>query len=336
MTIISETLKKENSMKKNIFYSALLLLAAGCCLTACSDDELSSESVIVADKTTAVENDLDRWLTANFLDPYNIQIKYRYEDNESNMSYYEVPSRIEDANILAHILKYCCVEAYDNTAGIDFTRKNFPKLFFFTGEWRYKNNGSFTLGTAEGGKKIFLLGTRYLSPIMAGQRSYGSFTFEYGSDVIKNLNHYYLKTIHHEFTHILNQTQPYSTGYKLITSDSYVADTWNEAPNNTGYLGRGYISAYSQKEDREDFAEIMAIYITNTAAQWETWMQEAGETTNDNGKTGRQLLEQKLSIVRDYMKKSWNIDMDALRAEILKRQDDVANHQIDLTDLTIY
>ena len=61
--------------------------------------------------------------TANFLDPYNIEIKYRYEDNESALSYYEVPSTLEDANILAHILKYCCLEAYDNTVGIDFTRK---------------------------------------------------------------------------------------------------------------------------------------------------------------------------------------------------------------------
>ena len=115
-----------------------------------------------------------------------------------------------------------------------------------------------------------------------------------------------------------------------------MADTWNEAPNNVGYLGRGYISAYSQKEDREDFAEIMSIYITNTAEQWEVWMQEAAETVNANGKTGRQLIEQKLSIVRDYMKKSWDVDMDELRAEILKRQDDVAKNNVDLTDLTIY
>ena len=323
-------------MKKNLIYSTIMLLAASFTFTACSEDELSSVSVIVADKSSAPENDLDRWLTANFLDPYNIEIKYRYEDNESVLSYYEVPSTLEDANILAHILKYCCLEAYDNTVGIDFTRKNFPKLFFFTGEWRYKNNGSLVLGTAEGGKKIFLLGTRYLTPILEGKSKYGSITFEYDTNIIKNLNHYYLKTIHHEFTHILNQTQPYSTSYKLITPDSYVADTWNEAPNNVGYLGRGYISAYSQKEDREDFAEIMSIYITNTAEQWEVWMQEAAETVNANGKTGRQLIEQKLSIVRDYMKKSWDVDMDELRAEILKRQDDVANNNVDLTDLTIY
>ena len=323
-------------MKKSHIYLMLALIGTAFGFTACSEDELSPESVITADVSTVEENDLDRWLKANFLDPYNIEFKYRYEDNESSMSYYEVPARIEDANILAHILKYCCLEAYDVSVGIDFTRKNFPKMFFVTGEWRYKNNGSFVLGTAEGGKKVFLLGTRYLTPIVNGERGYGSFTFANGSDIVKNLNYYYLKTIHHEFTHILNQTQPYSTTYKLITADTYVSDTWNQAPNNTGYLGRGYISAYSQQEDREDFAEIMAMYVTNTQDQWESWMQEADETTNSSGKTGRQLIEQKLSVVRDYMLKNWNIDMDVLRSEVLKRQDDVANGKVDLTDLTVY
>jgi substrate import-associated zinc metallohydrolase lipoprotein len=329
-------MKQKQKMKKNLLYTIFGIAVTTLSLTACSEDKLDPESVITIDKQLTVENDLDRWLDANFLAPYNIQIKYRYDDNESNMSYYEVPSRIEDATALAHILKYCCIEAYDGTAGIDFTRKQFPKLFFFTGEWRYKNNGSFTLGTAEGGKKIFLLGTRYLTPILEGKSSYGDFSFQHGKDIIKNLNHYYLKTIHHEFTHILNQTQPYSTTYKLITAGTYVSDTWNTAPNNTGYLGRGYISAYSQEEDREDFAEIMSMYVTNTAEQWEAWMQQAEAETEEGKPNGRNLLEQKLSVVRDYMQKCWNIDMDVLRAEILRRQDDIAKGRVDLQDLTIH
>lgn len=323
-------------MKKNYLYIVLGLVMTTLTFTACSEEELDPESVITIDKQIVTENAFDKWLDANFLAPYNIQIKYRYEDNESDMDFYEVPSRIEDANALAHVLKYCCLEAYDATVGIDFTRKNFPKLFFFTGEWRYKNNGSFTLGTAEGGKKIFLLGTRYISPILQGQAGYGSFSFQFGKDVIRNLNYYYLKTIHHEFTHILNQTQPYPITYKLTTADTYVADTWNSAPNDTKYLGRGYISSYSQKEDREDFAEIMAMYVTNSDKQWEAWMQQAEEETEEGKTSGRELIEQKLGVVREYMLKSWNIDIDVLRAEILRRQDDIASGNIDLTDLTIH
>jgi hypothetical protein len=68
-------------MKKNLIYSTIMLLAASFTFTACSEDELSSVSVIVADKSSAPENDLDRWLTANFLDPYNIEkLKEDYEN----------------------------------------------------------------------------------------------------------------------------------------------------------------------------------------------------------------------------------------------------------------
>ena len=105
-----------------------------------------------------------------------------------------------------------------------------------------------------------------------------------------------------------------------------------------GYLGRGYISAYAQDEDREDFAEMVALYITNPAEKWEEWMQEAAQTTNSeyDNKTGRQLIEAKLDIVRAYMQEQWNIDIDKMRAELQKRQNDVISGKIDLTDLTVY
>jgi hypothetical protein len=35
------------------------------------------------------------------------------------------------------------------------------------------------------------------------------------------------------------------------------------------------------------------------------------------------------------MKDSWHIDIDKLRDEILKREDDVVKGKVDLTDLTV-
>ena len=76
-------------MKNNIL--ALSLLAAVATgFTACSDDSLSSESVIKSSKTA--DTAFDKWLYKNFVVPYNIQIQWRYEDNESDMSYYDVPA----------------------------------------------------------------------------------------------------------------------------------------------------------------------------------------------------------------------------------------------------
>jgi len=142
------------------------------------------------------------------------------------------------------------------------------------------------------------------------------------------LNSYYFKTIHHEFTHILNQTKVYSADFKLITGSAYVADEWNEKPYNVDYLKRGFISSYAQHSDTEDFAEMMSLYVTNSEAQWDTWMKEAGDS-------GAQLLQAKLDIVKSYMKGSWGIDMDKLRDTILRRQADLSAGKVDLTDISV-
>ncbi|MBR1505689.1 MAG: putative zinc-binding metallopeptidase [Prevotella sp.] len=317
-------------MKKNILYALSLMTIVGAGLTSCTtEDALSPASVVVSDKTE--ENDFDRWLEANYVAPYNIDFHYRYSDAEGHMNYYMVPSRIEDAIKLAHIVKYLCLETYDQMVGVQFTRQNFPKMIYPTGTWEFKNNGTYILGTAEGGKKIFLMGTHYLDDIMNG-RGYGQ-----GYTVAGGLNHYYIKTIHHEFTHILNQTKDYSPEFEQITTKTYVNDGWSEPPYNVGYLGRGFISAYAQDEDREDFAEMVSLYITNTPEKWEEWMQEAAQTANSeyDNKTGRELIEAKLDIVRAYMSEQWGIDIDQMRDEIQKRQNDVAEGKIDLTDLSV-
>ena len=299
---------------------AMMLAGAAFSLTACDgddSDDISSQTIITADKVE--QTPLDKWLEVNFLQPYNIEIKYRYEYNETAGDYYTVPAAYEQAVEMAHIVKYSCVEAYDEIAGIDFTRQYFPKMFFFEGEWHYMNNGNYELGTAEGGKKIFLLGLNYLD--------------EYKNSLF-TLNYYYLKTIHHEFTHILNQTIDYPATFQLITGTGYVADSWSSDQWNSGYLQRGFISAYAQHSDAEDFAETMSMYVTNTPEQWEAWMQDA-EGTEDEPSDGRQYIESKLDIVRAYMRDNFNIDLDELRDVVLRRENDIISGKVDLSDVSI-
>lgn len=297
-------------MKKYLLY-ALLAVSTGTALVSCSEDDLNAESVITIDKKQA--NDFDKWLTANFVNPYNLEFKYRYEYKETDANYYTIPAELNQAIEMAHLVKYLCLESYDEVAGIDFTRNYFPKMIFTIGEWEYRNNGTIILGTAESGKKILLTGVNYLD-------TYKSSPAE--------LNKYYFKTIHHEFTHILNQTKEYSAEFKLITGNSYVADSWSEKPFTEGYLERGFISDYAQHSDTEDFAEMMSLYVTNSKEQWDEWMAEAGEN-------GAPLLQAKLDIVKSYMKDSWGVDMDKLRDTILRRQADLAAGKVDLTDISV-
>lgn len=323
-------------MKKYIFYLLpTVMLAFG--LTACSDDdELDKQSVISVN--TYEPNEFDLWLEENYRNPYNIDFKYRYEEIESDLNYYTVPASYEESVKMAHLVKYLCIETYNEVAGIEFTRAQFPKMFFLIGEWEYNNNGSFILGTAEGGRKILLSGLAYLNPVLEGLSEYKDFPFEYDTNVAENLNHYYIKTIHHELTHILNQTKDYPTAFRQVTPNSYVNDSQFSEPYLSAYLSRGFISAYAQTNTGEDFAEMVSEYVTHSAEWWEQQMKAANKTWSEDAnqtQTGRALIEQKLDITRDYMHTTWNIDLDELRDCILRRQVDVTSGKIDLTDLTI-
>ncbi len=297
-------------MKKYLLF-ALLSATVGTGFVSCSEDDLNSESVITVDKQQ--ENEFDKWLKVNFVNTYNINFKYRYEYKETDPDYYTIPADLNQAIEMAHLVKYLCLEAYDEAAGVTFTRTYFPKMIFTIGEWEYRNNHTFILGTAESGKKILLTGVNYINQYKTSAAS---------------LNHYYFKTIHHEFTHILNQTVDYSADFRLITGTGYVADSWSVEPYNTGYLKRGFISAYAQHSHGEDFAEMMSLYITNSKEQWDAWMKEAGST-------GAPLLQAKLEIVRDYMLDNYNIDIDKLRSSILRREADLAAGKVDLTDISV-
>ena len=307
-------------MKKNILY-AILLATGAMTLGACSsDDPDEGKSVIVTPNEEQTE--FDKWLEVNFATPY------RYKETESDYDYYTVPAKYNDAIKMAHLVKYLCVETYDEVAGTDFTRRYFPKMFFLIGEWEYRNNGTYILGTAEGGRKILLAGLNYLSDNIAKGPEY--------------MNYFYFKTIHHEFTHIMNQTKEIPADFQLVTGDKYVGDMWSEEPYNKEYLANGFITAYSQNSYQEDFAEMLSTYITNDASQWEEWLKEADEAAAEKAKkTGEEktapseLLSSKLDIVRRYMKESFNIDIDVLRETVQRRQADVFAGKVDLTDITV-
>ena len=309
-------------MKKYIL-SVLPLLALTLGFTSCDDDNaIQSESIITVDAYK--QNAFDKWLELNYILPYNIQFKYRYEEIESDYNHYTVPADMENAIVMAHLVKYLCIESYNEVAGVDFTRSYFPKEFFLIGEFEYQNNGTMILGTAEGGRKILLAGINLLSDEVLADP--------------ETLNHYYIKTIHHEFTHILNQVRNYPTSYKEVCGSKYVNDSWSEKPFNQVYLKRGFITAYSQKEPGEDIAEMLSEYVTHSAEWWETQMKAADglyEDEPDQTVKGRVLIEQKLDILRAYMNDVFGIDIDDIRAAVNRRQNDVAAGKVDLTSINL-
>lgn len=279
-------------MKMRKFHIITILLATIVAAASCNGDPLDPEqSVITGD--TSVQNSFDGWLYTNYVIPYNIRFLYKMQDIESDISYTLTPADYAKSTQMARIVKHLCLEAYDEVTGSkDFVCQYFPKMFHLVGSAAYNSNGTIMLGTAEGGLKITLYMVNDVDI----------------SDV-KLLNNYYFHTIHHEFAHILHQTKNYPVDYKDLSGKFYVQDSWIY---NLQYLEQGFVTAYSSKEPNEDFVEVISTYVTSTRDEWEKLLETAGEQ-------GRPIIEKKIAICKNYMKATWNIDLDKLRSIIERR-----------------
>lgn len=281
-------------MKKNI-YAILLAFVASFALMSCSDDDPSSESIF---PTTSPKRDaFDKWLLENYTFPYNVEMKYKMEDIESDMKYHLVPADSAKTAKLSIIMKYLWFDAYNEVVGPDFIKENMPRTIHFIGSPAYNSEGTMVLGTAEGGLKITLYMVNSLD-----------------DKTLKNydtMNKYYFHTLHHEFTHILNQKIPYDQSFKLITESGYVSGDWYTIPDKTAHQA-GFVTPYAMVEPLEDFAEMLSNYVTMSQSEWNAILADAGTT-------GAASISAKLDIVRNYMQESWNVDIDQLRAAVLRR-----------------
>ena len=75
-------------------------------------------------------------------------------------------------------------------------------------------------------------------------------------------------------------------------------------------------------EPREDFVENIAMYVTNDQAYWDNMLAQAGEA-------GAEEINRKFNIVYNYMRDTWNIDLNDLRRVVLRRQTEILS--LDLT-----
>uniref|UniRef100_UPI00402805B1 zinc-binding metallopeptidase n=1 Tax=Prevotella sp. TaxID=59823 RepID=UPI00402805B1 len=293
---------------KKYLYIAMLGLAVCLGLGSCSEDAPSDPTNF---PTTPVErNAFDQWLLKNFTYPYNVSFLYKMKDIESDMTKNLVPADSAKSTKLAIIIKYLWFDAYAEAIGPDFIKENVPRVIHLIGSPAFNSNGTIVLGTAEGGQKVTLYTVNSLTDKNLKDYSY--------------LNDYYFHTMHHEFTHILNQKIAYNKSFDKVTASGYVSGDWTNV-EDVDAQKKGFVTAYAMEEGKEDFAEMLSTYVTSTPTQWEKILSTAGANMVDETLTARQAIEQKLSIVRDYMSKSWGLDIDKLRDAVLHRGNELSS-----------
>ena len=179
--------------KKVISFISLVFIALA--FVACSDEGPKQPSIFPTKPVN--RNNFEQWLLKNYTYPYNVEVQYKLVDGETDINYTLSPADSAKSAQLAIIIKYLWFDAYNEVAGPELVKQSAPRVLQMVGSSAFTRQQTEVVGTAEGGYKVSLYKVNDLTPAVL--KDY------------KLMRTYYFHTMHHEFTHILNQLKPYDS-----------------------------------------------------------------------------------------------------------------------------
>ncbi|MBO7456002.1 MAG: hypothetical protein J6T76_06335 [Paludibacteraceae bacterium] len=273
-------------------------------MVSCNQEEKFGPSIFIdpVEDPNAYTKEFDEWLHYHYTVPYNVEFRYRLDDNATDPNYNVVPVSLGMADTVAHLALYLWYDVYDKVAPEGFLKENGPRIIQLIGSAMINaSQGTEKLGQAEGGIKITLMKINKME-----------------TDNIDQLNEYIFKTMHHEFSHILHQKKTMPKEFEQLSAGNYNPDGWQYTSQKEAWQ-MGFASPYGSSQVREDFVEIIANYIVKSDAQLTQMLTIAGQDDKD----GEKLLRQKIDICRNWLMEKWELDLDALRAEVQLRQENM-------------
>lgn len=264
---------------------ALILLA----FSACKKDDAVQANLDAIDRNQSAKTDLDKWLDANFVTPYNIEVKYRWDPFELDVSKDMTPPKEEQVQPAMQTVTDVWIRPYEKVGGANFMKIYTPKQFVLVGSPEFNSDGTITLGTAEGGRKIVLYIINYFDHTNPGN--------------VKQM----IQVIQHEFTHILNQKVAFDPNFGLITKGDYTANWYNFGLDEA--RSKGFITEYSRSNPVEDFAEMVANMLMMGSYEY-------NNIVNNLPADPQAKLREKEQYVVTYFQNAFNIDFYQLQTEV--------------------
>jgi substrate import-associated zinc metallohydrolase lipoprotein len=275
--------------QKHIFYCLLTLALLG---TSCSDpynDVKGSDIDYVTGDNHRPETELDTWIRSTFTEPYNIQVKYRWDNSELDPYKTLTPPDVSKVHDVMDVVKRVWIDTYNQVAAPEFMKEYTPKQFVLVGSANYNQDGSRTIGTAEGGRKVVLF---VVNEFEANDR-----------EQVKDLMH----TVEHEFGHILNQTINYQAEFKEVTPGTFA--NWASISVAEARL-RGFITPYAMLSPNEDFVEMIATMLIEGQQGYERIL------SCETSAASRALIRRKEQLVRDYFLEKFGINFTTLQTRV--------------------
>lgn len=267
-------------MKKIYFCIALVAL-----LTACAKDELDPDSILLGmGGDTWERTELDDWLYHEFVVPYNMEIKYKWDPYELDLNKNYVPVKEEKVKELMTAVKKVWIESYIKAAGSPWIIKSLsPKRYVLVGSLEYDENGTVTLGNAEGENKIRLFDVN-------------AFNINDKAMVRRVMG-----TVEHEFVHTLTARVKYPEEWETICRDEYDGNYRATSNDSAVYAPLGFVTRYARSNPDEDIAETVKLIVLNGQTWFNNYVTFAGAV-------GGPRLRAKEAILINYYKTQFGID----------------------------
>lgn len=239
-----------------------------------------------------VQNETDKWIYEHLTKVYNVACYYKWKPGQFPFEYDQVPPSEDKALPVFQAILQVCIEPYNAETGSKaFMQRYLPKTLILAGSNQYLSNGSIVLGTAEGGTAITFFDANSF------QRSKSDTSF------LKQM----VKTLHHEFAHILLQNMIYPPAFRDITGN--YTGSWFNIPNSEA-IKKGFVSNYAQSGPDEDFVETYAVMLAEGKLNFE---KNILGRTGGPGSYGYQKIKMKEAAVVDYFQKVWNLNVYTLQ-----------------------
>ncbi|WP_412466259.1 putative zinc-binding metallopeptidase [Pedobacter sp. KLB.chiD] len=275
---------------KKIFNKGIVAMCALTILASCKREGTLNANLDAIDQNIITnKNSTDIWLDQNFLNPYNIETKYRFDRFELPSGKNITPPLVDQVVPAMEMVRDVWIKPYEAAGGADFIKRIAPRQFVLAGSAEYNSNGSITLGTAEGGRKIVLYVINSFDKTNISS--------------VKQM----IQVIQHEYTHILNQTVDFTTEYQTVSRGGYEAN-WTQRPLSEAY-SLGFITQYARVSPVEDFAEQSSNMLMMGRVQYNSIVATVPADAQVK-------LKKKEQYVVDYFKTAFNIDFYKLQKEV--------------------
>jgi substrate import-associated zinc metallohydrolase lipoprotein len=281
----------------------------GTIITSCKKEEAlgSVDNIPGLGGDTWTPGAIDKWIFDTLTVPYNIAVKYKWDQGELKDDFNRVlvPPKEEKIIPAMGAIKQAWINPYITEAGSLFFKNISPKFFVLVGSPAYVR-GAVKLGSAGGGRKVILYDINDFR--IKGMPGY----VLSDTENVKQVFH----TIHHEYAHILDQNIKVPVEFRQSSASSYTSDWLNvfaqEATNE------GFISQYAISAADEDWAEMVSLMLVEGRDWFDQYVNSIIYTgTTPNGTTAaiaKARLRQKEAAVVSYFKQAWNIDFRSLQS----------------------